>query len=153
MSLARLVITAVTVEGRSKTSVARDYGITRFWVQTLVKRFAVEGEGAFEPHSRRPHTNPRAVEEVEDQIVWLRKTLSKKGLDAGAETIAAHLATTGVAPVPAVSTIWRILSRRGFVSLSRRNGLDPRGRPSAPTSRTNAGRPTSLTGAWPVARR
>ena len=116
MSLARLVITAVTVEGRSKTSVARDYGITRFWVQTLVKRFAVEGEGAFEPHSRRPHTNPRAVDlEVEDQIVRLRKTLSKKGLDAGAETIAAHLATTGVAPVPAVSTIWRILSRRGFV--------------------------------------
>jgi transposase len=116
MSLARLVITAVTVEGRSKTSVARDYGITRFWVQTLVKRFAVEGEGAFEPHSRRPHTNPRAVDlEVEDQIVRLRKTLTKKGLDAGAETIAAHLATTGVAPVPAVSTIWRILSRRGFV--------------------------------------
>jgi len=116
MSLARLVITAVTVEGRSKTSVARDYGITRFWVQTLVKRFEVEGEGAFEPHSRRPHTNPRAVDlEVEDQIVRLRKTLTKKGLDAGAETIAAHLATTGVAPVPAVSTIWRILSRRGFV--------------------------------------
>jgi transposase InsO family protein len=116
MSLARLVITAVTVEGRSKMSVARDYGITRFWVQTLVKRFEVEGEGAFEPHSRRPHANPRAVDlEVEDQIVRLRKTLTKKGLDAGAETIAAHLATTGVAPVPAVSTIWRILSRRGFV--------------------------------------
>jgi transposase len=116
MSLARLVITAVTVEGRIKTSVAREYGITRFWVQTLVKRFEVEGEGAFEPHSRRPHTNPRAVDlEVEDQIVRLRKTLTKEGLDAGAETIAAHLATTGVAPVPAVSTIWRILSRRGFV--------------------------------------
>ena len=30
MSLARLVITAVTVEGRSKSAVARDYGITRF---------------------------------------------------------------------------------------------------------------------------
>ena len=43
MSLARLVITAVIVEGRSKTSVALDYGITRFWVQTLVKRFQVEG--------------------------------------------------------------------------------------------------------------
>ena len=31
MSLARLVITAVAVEGRSKSSVARDFGITRFW--------------------------------------------------------------------------------------------------------------------------
>ena len=97
MSLARLVITAVTVEGRSKSAVARDYGITRFWVQTLVKRFEVEGEAAFQPQSRRPHTNPRAVSlELEDQIVRLRKTLTKKGLDAGAETIAAHLQIAGV---------------------------------------------------------
>ena len=116
MSLARVVITAVTVEGRSKSSVARDYGITRFWVQTLVKRFEAEGEAAYEPHSRRPHINPRAVSlDVEDQIVRLRKTLTKNGLDAGAETIAAHLADAGVSPVPATSTIWRILRRRGFV--------------------------------------
>ena len=86
-------------------------------MQTLVKRFEVEGEAAFEPHSRRPHANPWAVDlEVEDQIVRLRKTLTKKGLDAGAETIAAHLKTAGVDLVPAVSTIWRILSRRGFVA-------------------------------------
>jgi transposase len=117
MSLARLVITAVTVEGRTKSAVARDYGITRFWVQTLVKRFEAEGEAAFQPHSRRPHTNPRAVDlEIEDQIVRLRKTLTRQGLDAGAETLAAHLAGEGVAPVPAVSTIWRILARRGFVT-------------------------------------
>jgi transposase len=117
MSLARLVITAVTVEGRSKSAVAREYGVTRFWVQTLVKRFETEGETAFDPRSRRPHHNPRAVSlEVEDQIVRLRKQLSKQGLDAGAETIAAHLPAVGVQPVPAVSTIWRILSRRGFVT-------------------------------------
>ena len=61
MSMARLVITAVTVEGRTKSAVARDYGITRFWVQTLVKRFETEGDAAFEPQSRRPHSNPRAV--------------------------------------------------------------------------------------------
>jgi hypothetical protein len=61
-------------------------------VQTLVKRYQVEGEAAFVPRSRRPHANPRAVSpEVEDQIVRLRKTLTGKGLDAGAETIAAHL--------------------------------------------------------------
>jgi transposase len=90
MSLARLVITAVTVEGRAKSAVARDYGITRFWVQSLVKRFKTEGAPAFEPRSRRPHHNPRAVGlEVEDQIIRLRKQLSKQGLDAGAETIAA----------------------------------------------------------------
>jgi transposase len=51
MSLARLVIIAITVEGRTKSAVARDYGITGFWVQTLVKRLHAEGEAAFQPQS------------------------------------------------------------------------------------------------------
>jgi transposase InsO family protein len=116
MSLARLVITAVKLEGRTKSEVAREYGMSRFWVQQLVHRFEVEGEAAFSPRSRRPHTSPQAVgAELEDRIIRYRKELSKKGLDAGAETIAAHLAGDGIQPVPATSTIWRILSRRGFV--------------------------------------
>jgi transposase InsO family protein len=116
MSMARLVITAVVIEGRSKSEVVRDYGISRVWVQKLMRRFQTEGEAAFQPRSRRPHSNPRAVDlEVEDRIVRLRKSLSKRGVDAGAETIAAHVHIGGVDPVPAVSTIWRILSRRGFV--------------------------------------
>ena len=47
MSLAELVITSVTVERRSKSEVARDYRISRYWVQTLVKRYEAEGEAAF----------------------------------------------------------------------------------------------------------
>ena len=86
-------------------------------MQKLVHRYRREGPAAFQPRSRRPHSNPRAVDlEIEDQIVRLRKTLTKRGLDAGAETIAAHLAAGGTSPVPAICTIWRILSRRGFVS-------------------------------------
>ena len=117
MSKAQLVITAVVLEGRSKSEVARDYEVSRWWVQQLVKRYQTEGATAFEPHSRRPHHNPRAVgAELEGNIVRLRKTLDKQGYDAGAATIAEHLARDGaVAGVPAVSTIWRILSRRGFV--------------------------------------
>ena len=117
MSLARLVITAVTVEGRSKSEVSGEYGVSRVWVQKLVHRYQREGPAAFEPRFRRPHSNPRVVDvEVEDRIVRLRKTLTRKGVDAGAETIAAHLQAEGVDAVPAVSTIWRILSRRGFVT-------------------------------------
>jgi transposase InsO family protein len=125
MSKARLVITAVVVEGRTKSEVARDYDVSRYWVHQLVRRFETEGEAAFQLRSRRPHTSPHAVTaEVEDQIVRLRKELSKQGLDAGADTIRTHLArrrtprsqTSSPAGVPAVSTIWRILSRRGFVT-------------------------------------
>ena len=38
MSKAQLVITAVVLEGRSKSAVARDYDISRTWVQRLAKR-------------------------------------------------------------------------------------------------------------------
>jgi transposase InsO family protein len=61
MSKARLIITAVVLEGRSKSAVARDYDVSRFWVHQLVARYRVEGEAAFEPRSRRPHTSPHAV--------------------------------------------------------------------------------------------
>jgi len=136
MSLAELVITSVLVEHRSKSEVARDYKISRYWVQQLVRRFEAEGEAAFQPRSRRPHHNPRAVSlEVEDQIIRLRKDLSRKGLDAGAETIRTHLDSRGIQPVPAVSTIWRILTRRGFVT------PQPRKRPAGAGTRFQADLP------------
>jgi transposase InsO family protein len=116
MSLARLVVAAVKVEGRSKSEVARDYGVSRRWVYELVRRFEAEGEAGLEPRSRRPRASPsRTPAAIEDEIVMLRKVLSEQGLDAGAHTIAYHLHQVhGTAPSPA--TIWRILQRRGFVT-------------------------------------
>lgn len=118
MSLAELVIVSVTVEGRSKSEVARDYRISRYWVQQLVRRYEAEGETAFQPRSRRPRHNSRAIgPDLEDRIIRLRKELSKKGLDAGAETIRVHLRRDPtLGRIPSVSTIWRILTRRGFVT-------------------------------------
>lgn len=118
MSKAQLVITAVVLEGRSKSDVARDYDVSRQWVQRLCKRYQAEGPAAFTPRSRRPHHSPQAVAlDVEDRIVRLRKTLTKRGLDAGADTIASHLAADpAITNVPAISTIWRILKRRGFIT-------------------------------------
>ncbi|MDP8961074.1 MAG: hypothetical protein M3N32_05595 [Actinomycetota bacterium] len=52
---------------------------------------------------------------LEDEIVALRKSLAEEGLDAGAHTIHYHLTRRGHATVPSVATIWRVLSRRGFV--------------------------------------
>src|SRR6516162_938555 len=115
MSMARVVIMAVVAEGRSKSAVARDYGVSRRWVQVLVARYLAEGEAAFEPRSRRPHSSPRRTSRaVEDSVVALRKELAGAGHDAGAETIAWHLRQRAGCS-PSVATIWRILSRRGFV--------------------------------------
>ena len=155
MSLAELVIVSVKVEGRSKSEVARDYKISRYWVQQLVRRYEAEGEAAFQPRSRRPHTNPRAISlDLEDQIVRLRKELSKQGLDAGAETIRTPPETTARRghAVPSISTIWRVLTRRGFVTPQPQETTQGRrGNGSTPSNPTNAGRPTSPTGSWPTA--
>jgi transposase len=59
MSKARLIITAVVVEGRSQREVARAYGINQSWVSGLVARYRAEGEAAFPPRSRRPTPAPR----------------------------------------------------------------------------------------------
>ena len=48
MSMARVVITAVVVERRSISQVARDYDVSRRWVQKLLRRYEAEGEAAFE---------------------------------------------------------------------------------------------------------
>src|SRR5690242_20072741 len=58
MSKARLVITAVMVEKRPVSEVARTYGVARSWICTLLARYRAEGEAAFEPRSRRPRTSP-----------------------------------------------------------------------------------------------
>jgi len=77
MSLARLVVTAVRVEGRTKAEVARDYGVSRRWVHELVRRFDAEGEAGLEPRSRRPKRSPhRTLGVLEDEIVALRKELA-----------------------------------------------------------------------------
>ena len=116
MSLAELVVTAVRIEGRTKAEVARDYGVSPRWVYELCRRFDAEGIGGLEPRSRRPHRSPqRTPEGLEDEIVELRKELADRGLDAGAHTIAYHLIQRHESS-PSVATIWRILSRRGFVT-------------------------------------
>ena len=116
MGMPQLVVTAVLVEGRSKSGVACDYGVSRRWVVTLVQRYLAEGEAGLAPRSRRPlHSPGRTAKDIEDEIVALRKDLERDGHEAGAATIAAHLQQRR-GESPAVSTIWRILSARGFVT-------------------------------------
>lgn len=87
-----MVITAVIVEGRSQSEVAREYGVSQGWISRLVSRYRAEGDAAFVARSRRPHTSPnRLSQSTIDVIIELREKLSSKGLDNGAETIGWHL--------------------------------------------------------------
>ncbi len=116
MSRARLVITAVVVEGRGVREVARDYGVSPGWVSRLVARYRDEGGAAFEPRSRRPHRSPRATPaETVELIIDLRRRLVAAGDDAGAETIGWHLAHHHGVSLSA-ATIGRYLHHAGLVT-------------------------------------
>jgi transposase InsO family protein len=115
MELARYVVDAVVVEGRGVREVARSHGVSKSWVSVQLARYRAGGYGALEPRSRRAHSRPnRTPDEVEDEVVALRKHLVEEGFDAGARTIHWHLAKRRD-EVPSISTIWRILARRGFI--------------------------------------
>lgn len=116
VSMARLVVAAVVDEGRSKSEVAGEYAVSRRWVQILVQRFLAEGEAGLNPRSRRPNRSPqRIAETLENEIVAVRKELDELGHDNGAQTIAFHLERR-LGHTPSTSTIWRVLTRRGFVT-------------------------------------
>ena len=116
MSKARLVITAVTVEKRPVSEVARAYGVARSWIYALLARYQAEGEAAFEPRSRRPKTSPRAIPAgTAALIVSLRRQLAGRGLDAGPDTLCWHLDhhhQIRVSP----ATVSRYLARAGLVA-------------------------------------
>jgi transposase InsO family protein len=115
VSKARLVITAVVLEGRSQHDVARAYGVSQGWISRLVARYREEGERAFEPRSRRPRDSPKAISpEVVDLILQLRHELTDRGLDAGPETIAWHLAHRHQQRL-SPATVSRYLTRHGLV--------------------------------------
>jgi transposase len=142
----QLVVTAVLIEGRTKSDAARDYGVSRRWVVTLVQRYLAEGEAGLQPRSRRPHTSPtRTATELEDEIVAIRKKLDRAGHVAGAATIAAHLHRRH-GTSPAISTIWRNPHRSRLrhpaAAQAAPRQLHPvRGRP---TQRALAGQPHPL---------
>lgn len=120
MDLAGYVINAVLVEGRTVKEVCESHDISRSWLYELIARYRDLGEEGLTPQSKRPHTSPtRVPAKVEDDIVALRKELTDLGVDAGAHTIHYHLQRRyrrRRTAVPSVATIWRVLSRRGFVT-------------------------------------
>ena len=138
MGMAELVVAAVVFEGRSKSAVARDYGISRRWVITLVQRYLDEGDVGLAPRSRRPHRSPNQTPaEIEGEIIAIRKRLDRAGHESGAATIAAHLERRH-GHGPAVSTIWRILTDRGYVT------PQPHKRPKSSYIRFEAAMPNEL---------
>ena len=135
MSRTRLVITAITTQGLTQAEAARTYGVSPGWVSRLMARYRAEGETAFEPRSRAPKTSPGATPTATvDLVLRLRKQLLEAGHDAGAETIAWHLAQHHDVTLSR-ATIHRILTRHGAVT------PEPRKKPKSSYIRFEAAMP------------
>ena len=150
MTLNRLLITSVVVENRSVRDVAAQYGVSESWLFELLARYKAEGEAAFEPHSRRPHSVPTTTPiETIDLIVELREKLTATGLDAGPDTIKWHLEHHH-STVVSRATIARYLTKTGLVV------PEPKKKPKSSYIRfqapcpTRPGSPTSPTTASPT---
>ena len=135
MSRARLVITAVTVQGLTQAQAARTYGVSPAWVSRLLARYRDVGEAAYEPRSRRPKTSPTALDpQVVELILRLRTDLTLAGHDAGPDTICWHLQHHHGHHVSR-STVSRYLTRTGLVT------AEPRKRPKSSYVRFEAAMP------------
>lgn len=117
MSIRRLIV-EVDLDGLNVTEFCRQHGVSTWLFYQLRKRYALEGDAGLELRSRAPKTVAnRTPDWVEDAIVVLRKQLADDGLDAGAATIRFHLGNQiDDSVLPSEATIWRILTKRGFIT-------------------------------------
>ena len=117
MDMGRFLIETHLRTGRPIKELAAAHGVSASWLFKLLRRYRLEGPGGLESRSRRPLRSPtRIANRFEDEIVAIHKELADDGLDAGAQTVHYHLAERHRQP-PSVSTVFRVLKARGFVTL------------------------------------
>jgi len=116
MSVRRLIAEA-DVSTLNVSRFCREHGIGRDAFYEVRRRFAAQGEVGLVSRSRAPNrVANRTPGEVEELIIELRKQLDEIGADAGPATIHHWLGRRlDPARVPSAATIWRVLSRRGFI--------------------------------------
>lgn len=100
---------------KSRSGCCLVHGVRRSWVHRLKARYEAQGEAAFEPRSRRPHTSPRATPPaVVELILTLRKQLFEgpgcRGRHHRLASGAHHQFTVSRA------TVHRVLVRQGAVT-------------------------------------
>src|SRR3989442_9556325 len=118
MDKARYLVEAHVLEGRSVSELAAAHGVHRSWIYKLLARYRAGGYEALEPRSRRrarASTRRRRRGQGERAAAGRARA---PGHDAGAETLAYHLAQHHK-NTPSVSTILRTLRRAGLVVAQR----------------------------------
>lgn len=112
----KVIVETILATGMSHKDAAALFNVSTRWIRKLLHRYREGGYQALQPRSRRPHSNPRQVpESTVKTILEIRQHLENTGQDNGAHTIRWHLQQQKITPLPAASTIHRILKRHGYV--------------------------------------
>lgn len=112
----KVIVETILATGMSHKDAAALFNVSTRWIRELLHRYREGGYQALQPRSRRPHSNPRQVpESTVKTILEIRQHLENTGQDNGAHTIRWHLQQQKITPLPAASTIHRILKRHGYV--------------------------------------
>ena len=119
---------AAVRRGQSLRAVARRFGAglatVAYWVQRAQGQRLDRVD--WSDRSRAPRTTRRTVTAMEDWVLAVRRELAQSDLGAiGAEPIRQALLAQGVAAVPSVRTINRILARRGALDRRHRTRRPP----------------------------
>ena len=116
--------------GASQRAVAREFRVSLLTVQRWAERAGDRplDEVDWRDHPAGPRQAPkRTPHEVEEMVLRLRHELRQESDlgEYGGQAIRAALAASGIEPVPATSTIYRILERRGALDAKRRPRRQP----------------------------
>jgi transposase InsO family protein len=114
MSLRRTIV-EVDPATLNVTEFCREHGVSTWFFYNERRKRAADPDAPLEPKSRAPkRVANKTAADIEDAIVAKRKELVEASLECGPATIAWHL--RDLAGVPSESTIWRILTARGFIT-------------------------------------
>lgn len=112
----KVIVETILATGMSHKDAAALFNVSTRWIRELLHRYREGGYQALQPRSRSPHSNPKQVpESTVKTILEIRQHLENTGQDNGAHTIRWHLQQQKITPLPAASTIHRILKRHGYV--------------------------------------
>lgn len=110
----RVIVLAIVEGGLAVREASIRFSVSERWIYALLARYRTGGLDAVDPRSKRPHTNPNAIDpSTIEAILKLRAQLLSQGLDAGPESIWDRLPSKDR---PSVSTIWRTLRRNNAIT-------------------------------------
>lgn len=115
-------------QGEKVASIARKIGRSRQWVHKWIKRYDTQSDDWSKSLSHTPHhAAKRIASSLEEQVVSTRQELEESPyLESGAYAIWHTMKQKGLDP-PSVSTINRILSKRGLTQKKikyQKSGID-----------------------------